>query len=134
MWRSVLSVVAGAVLWAALWVPFTRAMQMAFPSRVIPDQYLGHAPTLATFIAASVVFSVAAGYVTALVARSKPVRHAFALGVLQLALGIGFELSYWELLPTWYHLIFLVLLIPANVWGGMLLARRRAAAGVRTGH
>ena len=128
MWRSVLSVLAGAVLWTALWLPFTTAMQAAFPDVVVPEQYLGHAPTLLTFIAASVVFSVAAGYLTALVAATKPVHHAFALGILQLALGIAFEASYWELMPVWYHLVFLVLLIPGNVWGGVLRANRRPAA------
>jgi len=129
MWRSILSILAGAVLWTALWLPFTRAMQAAFPSVIVPDQYLGHVPSLLTFLVASVVFSVAAGYLTALVAKSKPVLHALALGILQLALGIGFELSYWALLPAWYHLVFLALLIPGNVGGGGLRARRRDARG-----
>lgn len=128
MWRSVLSVLAGAALWTVLWLPFTRMMQAAFPDIVIPAQYLGHVPMLLTFIAASAVFSIAAGYVTALVAKSKPVHHAFALGLLQLALGIGFEASYWALMPVWYHLVFLALLIPGNVWGGMLRANRRVTA------
>ena len=79
-----------------------------------------------TYIVMSFVFSVAAGYLTAALAKTKPVHHAFALGILQLALGIGFEVSYWELLPVWYHLVFLVLLIPGNVLGGMLRANRRA--------
>jgi len=128
MWLSILSVLAGAALWTVLWLPFTRLMQVAFPDIVIPEQYLGHVPILLAFIAASVVFSVAAGYLTALVARSKPVHHSFALGVLQLALGIGFEASYWASMPVWYHLVFLALLLPGNVWGGVLRANRRMAA------
>jgi hypothetical protein len=45
------------------------------------------------------------------------------LAVLQLLLGIGFEASAWNLMPVWYHLVFLALIIPATVMGG----RKRAA-------
>lgn len=130
MLRSILAVVAGAVLWTVLWVPFNLGMQAAFPDIIDPERYLGHVPTLMSYIVMSFVFSVAAGYLTALAAKTKPVRHAFALGILQLALGIGFEVSYWEMLPVWYHLVFLMLLIPGNVLGGMLRAARRPVAVV----
>ncbi len=127
MVRSILAVLAGAVLWTALWIPFTLGMQAAFPQIIDPARYLGHVPVLVTYIVMSVVFSVAAGYLTARIARAQPVRHAFALGVLQLAIGIGFEVSYWAMLPVWYHLVFLALLLPGNVLGGAL--RRQAREG-----
>jgi hypothetical protein len=41
-----------------------------------------------------------------------------------LVLGIGFEVSYWAMLPVWYHLAFLALLIPGNVVGGSWWAER----------
>jgi hypothetical protein len=122
MWRSVLSVLAGMVLWTALWIPFNQGMQAAFPDLIDPARYLGHGPVLVTFIVASFLFSVAAGYLTAALARRRPVHHAAALGVAQLLLGIGFEVSYWTLLPVWYHVVFLALLIPGNLIGGMLRA------------
>ena len=124
MGRSILSVLAGVVLWSALWIPFGLGMQAAFPDIIDPERYLGHVPTLLTYIAASFLFSVAAGYLTALVARAKPVQHALALGVVQLLIGIGFEVSYWSMLPVWYHLVFLALLIPGNVLGGALRGGR----------
>lgn len=127
MLRSVLSVIAGVVAWSALWIPFSLGMQAAFPDIIDPEQYLGHVPILSSYIVASFGFSVLAGYVTALAARTKPVHHALALGVVQLAIGIGFEVSYWALLPVWYHLVFLALLIPGNVWGGKLRQSRQLA-------
>lgn len=125
MVRSVVSVLAGAATWSVLWISSNLGLQAAFPAIVRPEERLEHVPMLLTFIVLSVVFSVGAGYVTAAVARRNEVGHAFALGVLQLALGIGFEVSYWDLLPVWYHLVFLALLIPGNVYGGMLRLRRR---------
>ena len=127
MLRSVLSVLAGAVVWAGLWIPFNLGMQAAFPDTIDPERYLGHVPSLLAFIAASFLFSLAAGYVTALAAKSKPVQHAFALGIVQVLLGIAFEVSYWEMLPVWYHLVFLALLLPGNVLGGVMRARQRPA-------
>jgi hypothetical protein len=40
------------------------------------------------------------------------------LGVLLLAFGLMVEVMAWNYLPIWYHLIFLVLLIPFTVLGG----------------
>lgn len=31
--------------------------------------------------------------------------------------------QYWTLLPSWYHLLFLVLIVPATLFGGYLCAR-----------
>ena len=41
--------------------------------------------------------------------------HEHELTVLQLGIGIFAEVSYWELMPVWYHLVFLALLVPATV-------------------
>jgi hypothetical protein len=131
MVRSILSVLAGVVAWTALWIPFGQVMMSAFPDIIDPRRYLGHVPILLTYIAASFVFSIAAGYITALIAKSKPRQHALALGIVQLAIGIGFEMSYWNLLPVWYHLVFLALLIPGNVLGGKLREGKDARRPVR---
>ena len=132
MMRSIGAVLAGAVLWTVLWLGSTSALVAAMPDRLVPTEPLTETPLLLLYIGMSVVFSVAAGWLTAAVARSRPIGHAFALGVLQLALGIGFEASAWDLTPVWYHLVFLVLLLPGNVAGGWLRAQRESApAAVR---
>jgi len=128
MGRSILAVVAGVVLWSVLWVSFNMGMQAAFPAIIDPTRYLDHVPVLITYIVVSFILSVAAGWVTALVAGRKPVQHALALGVVQLMLGIGFEASYWSLLPVWYHVVFLALLVPGNLLGGRIRAARGAVS------
>ena len=65
MLRSILAVLAGAVLWSVCWLPFTAGMQAAFPKIVIPEQYLGHVPLLLGYLVMSFVFSIGAVYLTA---------------------------------------------------------------------
>ncbi len=125
MVRSVVAVLAGAVVWALLWTASMNGLQAAFPERIQPDAYLGDVAILSVYIALSVAYSVIAGYVTAVVARRREVPHALALGLFQLGLGIYFESTYWILLPVWYHLTFLALLVPGNVFGGWMRAQRR---------
>lgn len=120
--RVALGVIAGAVLWAVLWVGGTGAARAAMPELLDPAQRLDHVGALLGFIAYSVVLSVAAGYVAAAVAKVSPMRAVWILAVLQLLVGIGVEASYWNFMPVWYHLVFLALLIPATVFGGRLKA------------
>ena len=76
----------------------------------------------------SIVCSIASGYATALVARQNGVVRATALGVVLLAVGIAVQAGSWELLPVWYHLTFLVALLPAAVLGGRLRAETAVRA------
>ena len=43
------------------------------------------------------------------------------LGILLLIVGVLVQAMVWNLLPIWYHLIFLILLIPATIAGGKLV-------------
>ena len=125
MGRSVLAVIAGAAVWAILWTGGTSQMSTIFPD-VVQGERLERAVPLITLIGYSVVLSVLAGWTTGRIAAAEPVRHATILAVIQLVLGIIFEVSAWDLLPVWYHLVFLALLVPATVYGGRLAAGRRA--------
>ena len=126
--RLILAVLAGAVVWATLWVGGTQALQSAFPSLMAMGQPGTNAGALIGLILYSVALSVLAGYVTAAVASRDPMPAVKSLAILQLLLGIGFEVSAWNLTPVWYHLVFLALIVPATVYGGQVRARRRGAA------
>lgn len=123
--RVVLGVVAGAVAWAILWVGGTLTAGTVWPELMAPGQPVDHAGALAGLVAWSVVLSLLAGYVTARAARGAQ-RPVLYLAVLQLVLGIVIEASAWSLTPVWYHLVFLVLLVPATVQGGRLAAPANA--------
>jgi hypothetical protein len=131
--RTILSVVAGAVVWAVLWVGGTQAAQAALPSVLAMGQPVTDVGALVGLIVYSVLLSMLAGYVTAAVATIQSMRPVWALAILQLMLGIGFEASAWNLTPLWYHLVFLTLIVPATLYGGQLRARRsRTGAALAT--
>ncbi len=128
--RTILAVLAGAIVWAVLWVGGTQAAQRAFPSLLAVGQPVINVGALLGLIAYSAALSILAGYVTAAVASREPMPAVRALAVLQLVLGIGFEVSAWSLTPIWYHVVFLALIVPATIYGGRLRVRRGGATAM----
>jgi hypothetical protein len=121
--RSILSVVAGSAAWTVLWLGWNAVVGSFFPDAYSGQSQIESLPLLWLLLAGSVLFSLAGGYVTAWAAGRREPVHVIALAVLQLVLGIFFELQSWALLPAWYHLAFLALLIPATLAGGWLRGR-----------
>lgn len=121
--RIVAGVAAGAAAWAVLWVGGTAASGSIWPDLVQPDVRLTHAGLLTAYIVYSVALSVLAGFLAAKVAGPAAGRAVGILAGIQLALGVFFEVSYWDLMPVWYHVVFLALIVPATLWGGRLGSR-----------
>ncbi len=120
MGRAISGVVVAFLLWTALWLGFGGVAQATFPEIIDPEQPFTHTGALLIYIAYSAIISIVAGFVCAAIRKDAPMRTVWVFAIIQLATGIGFEVSYWELMPVWYHLVFLALLVPATVWGGML--------------
>ena len=75
-------------------------------------------------------FHVLVGYLAATIARRREIAHALALGILQLTIGIAVQLQYWEVMPLWYHLLFLGLIVPTCVLGGRIRAEGQSRTAV----
>jgi hypothetical protein len=127
MVRSILAVLAGNISWAVLWVGSNAILATLFPAQYQAEKK-DHAPMLLLLILLSFIFSIIAGYLTARIAARKEIAHTMVLGVLQLAMGIAAQLANYDALPLWYHIIFLLLLIPGNVFGAVLRARQSEAS------
>jgi len=126
MIKSILYVLAGTVTWTVLWLTSNSLLMTLVPGAFREDGSTSRPDILFIILALSVIFSVGAGFVTGRLARGREMRHALALGILQLAIGIFVQLQFWDVMPIWYHLTFLALLIPGNLLGGRLCLRRRA--------
>ncbi|HEX9886577.1 MAG TPA: hypothetical protein VGA70_08820 [Longimicrobiales bacterium] len=131
MGRAIAAVVVAEVVWSALWLGGSFAAQSALPDLVVAGQPLTHTGLLLGYVAYSAVLSIGAGYVAAWVKGVRPMRTVWVFAFIQLAVGIGVEVSAWTLTPVWYHLMFLALLVPATVFGGRL--RAAAAAPLADG-
>lgn len=116
MLRSILSVIAGSASWTVLWFAANAALMAAKPG--IMESKLEDVGILSIIILYSLVFSIVAGFITGRLAKKNIMKHALALGVLQLIFGILAQSANWDLLPVWYHITFLALLIPGNLLGG----------------
>jgi hypothetical protein len=123
--RVTLAVIAGAAVWAVLWNAGTLGAQAALPGILPAGQPIAHVGALVGLIAYSVVLSMLAGYTTAVVAGQHPQPSLKILAVLQMLLGLSFEIAFWSMTPVWYHIVFLALVIPATLYGGSLRSAAR---------
>ena len=120
MIRNILAVIAGSAAWTVLWLGFIAVLKSASLLPADATRRVEAAPSLMLLLAGSVVFSIIAGYFAAAITTSGTYTPVLVLCALQLALGIFFQAQSWKLMPIWYHLPFLLLLVPATLLGGWL--------------
>ena len=116
MVRSIASIIAGFTVWTLLWLLINQVLLAVAGAHFKADGSTDHTGLLLVVLAASVIFSVSAGWLTIKIAQRRPVAHTLALGLLLLAVGIVVQLQYWSSVPIWYHLAFLALLVPASMF------------------
>jgi hypothetical protein len=131
MVRIILGVIVGFIVWSILWVGGDEVIakfspdwygvhKLAFEKAAFNHTSFDADPLiLLIHLIRSVIASLIAGYMAALVANENW-RTAWILGILLLLVGIVVEATVWNLAPVWYHLIFLILLIPMTLAGGKL--------------
>jgi hypothetical protein len=120
--KQVLGAVVGFILWSVLWLCYN---QLLLKVGVLPStltQPITAPMPLWALLLGSVVFSLVSGYVTARIVGDPSTLPILVLGLLLLATGIFFQLKTWNLLPVWYNVIFLLLLIPMTFAGARLRA------------
>ena len=131
MLRRVLAVLAGYVTWTALWLGGNAVFFAGIATVVDAGTPYTAVGPLAGLVLQSVVCSIAAGLVTAAIARQatrEPTRTSvLIMAVLLLLTGVGVQIGVWPLMPLWYHLTFLGLIVPACIAGSRLIGRAERA-------
>lgn len=125
MLRSILAISAGFATWMGLWYGINLGAMAAMPGAFRADGSTEDVGLLVMFLVLPILFSLAAGYITARTARESGVEHAFILSLLLLATGAAVESRWWEVLPLWYHAGFLGFMIPGVLVGARLRAGRK---------
>lgn len=138
MVRIILGVIAGFIVWSIVWVGSDEILQTLSPAwfgsyshsaetamvngtEFVPDSTIALISLLRSFLT-----SIIAGLVAALVAAENR-RSTVILGIVLLVVGLAVEIFTWRLAPAWYHILFLLFLIPMTAAGGKLRPTRTAA-------
>ena len=124
MVKGILGVVAGFAAWVIAATLAGLVMRVTWPAYASVAAAMTF--TLAMMIARLSIGAVATvlmGFVAAAIARSTIV--ALWAGVLMLVLFIPQHVMLWHKFPVWYHLTFLLSLVPLTYWGGTIAARSR---------
>jgi hypothetical protein len=118
MSRSIVAIVVGYILWSVLWIGGNQALVAAGLASADQRSSTG---VLIFVLVFSVICSLVAGAALARIAPGNAIRDARIAGILLLVTGIYVEMQYWDLAPVWYHLVFLLLLLPATIHGARRL-------------
>jgi hypothetical protein len=131
MVRIILGVLAGFLAWSIVWVGSDQVLmslspawygahQLAFERAMTNKEPFSPDMTiLFMHLVRSVLISLMSGYLTAVIAGENR-WSTLSLGILLVLFGLGVEVWAWSYLPVWYHIAFLVLLVPVTVAGGKL--------------
>ena len=129
--RIIFGVFAGFIVWSVLWVGTHLLLAALSPGWYgkIDSEFQGDvakgvkstvdSTVLILSLVRSIIFSIISGYAAAVIARESAIT-TLILGVLLLIVGLWTQISYWNYMPLWYHIPFLVLLIPMTILGGKL--------------
>jgi hypothetical protein len=129
MIRSILAVLAGIVVLTVLSFAIEAVadplLLKLFP-QALPDQTaLSYNLPVSLFTLAYTALSIAVGgYVTALLARRLPVRHAVIMGAIEVVFTAGAMLSFRDQAPLRNWILAMAIAVPAAWSGGRIRARR----------
>ena len=123
MFRIVGAVIAGNFIWTALWLGLNALLRTQGLLPTDPVEPVEQSAGLVALLVGSVVVSAAVGWITTLIAGGRTYTAAMILGVIHLVLGIFFQVQAWHLMPLWYHLPFLLLIVPATLLGAWFRLR-----------
>lgn len=124
MIRSILAVLAGLAVWVLVATLLNLGLRAGLAGYALAE------PTMAFTLGMKIarltlgaLASLSAGAVTGLIAPSKA-WPAWVLGAIVLASFIPAHVYLWAKFPVWYHLTFLLTLVPLVVFSAMQTRRR----------
>lgn len=130
MVRIILGVIVGFVVWSIVWVGSEQTLgkfwaEYGAHSNDAEKAFMNGTALESNPIIAfvnlirSFLTSLIAGYLGALVAGEYK-RSTMILGVILVAVGVAVEYLFWNLAPAWYHILFILFLLPMTVLGGRM--------------
>jgi hypothetical protein len=129
MLKTILATVAGFVVFFAFAYGVGFAMRASWPEyAAVADALTFTLPMLIARLSIGVVATLVAGRVAAAIAV-KPTAAAIAAGISLVVFFVPVHIRLWDKFPVWYHLFFLISLIPLSFAGSRIA---RSSTGERT--
>lgn len=128
MWRAIFAVIGGLLAWGAIVTLINFGLRWWLPGYQAAEPTLVFTlPMMIARLSMAAVTSLAAGAITRTIAPSKwwP---AAVVGLILLVPFLPEHIRLWDKFPVWYHLSFLVPLVPLLLLGSALASGRRASA------
>ncbi len=121
MGKIILGIIVGFIVWSVVFVGGEALVKAIAPDMAAPDgaTYVGSVGILMGYLVRSIIASILAGF-SAVMVSAENYRTPLILGIVLLVVGILVQAGVWTMLPVWYHLIFLALLIPMTFVGAKL--------------
>jgi hypothetical protein len=120
MKRSILACLAGLLTWMLVVTVINRVLRLSLPDYTAAEHTLQFTLGMKwARLLMAIVTSVMAGAVAGWISRSS--RWApLIVGSVVLAMFLPFHIAIWSKFPVWYHLTFLLTIIPAVLVGARL--------------
>jgi hypothetical protein len=124
MKRSIVACLAGLLTWIVVITVVNGGLRLSLPNYTAAEQALQFTLGMKwARLLMAIVTSVVAGAVTGGISRSS--RWApLIVGSVVLAMFVPVHIAIWSKFPAWYHLTFLLTIIPAVLVGALLPPRR----------
>ena len=124
MKRSILACLAGLLTWIVVVTVINRGLRLSLPNYTAAEQTLQFTLGMKwARLLMAIVTSAVAGAVTGWISRSS--RWApLIVGSVVLAMFVPVHIAIWSKFPVWYHLTFLLTIIPAVLVSTLLPPRR----------
>jgi len=122
MKRSILACLAGLLTWIVVVTVINRVLRLSLPNYTAAEQKLQFTLGMKwARLLMAIVTSVGAGAITGWISRSG--RWApLIVGSVVLAMFLPLHIAVWSKFPVWYHLTFLLTIVPAVLAGALLPA------------
>jgi hypothetical protein len=128
MWRTIGSIICGLVAWALVATILNFGLRAALPDYHAAEATLQFTPMMkAGRLIEAGLASLAAGAIVRAVAPASR-WAAWVAGVVVLAMFLPVHVQLWSKFPVWYHLTFLLSIVPLFVLGAVFWSKRRKAS------
>jgi hypothetical protein len=116
--KAVLAVVAGLVAWIAIVAVAGLIMRSSWPAYArVADAMTFTLPMMLARLSIGALATLAAGWLTTAIVP-KPMLVRLMPGLILLVVFIPQHIALWNNFPVWYHLTFLLSLVPLTYLGG----------------